>query len=384
MRQLVAPHIKQAMERPLAIVPAPAKHPSGLTIINFTLGDPAKVDPKNFSTPSHIQAAMSGFRGEYFHPRGAPPLLELLGEHETNTERVLAMNGGSEGMEKLIRTLNGHILLPRPCFPPYAEGHEYHGKPVNMYRVDFEGGPDLEDMERRITPDTAAILVINPDNPTGMANGRKVLEAIIALAKKHDLAIVADEVYHDLTFDHPPPRMRELTTEIPIIEVGSFSKKYLMCGHRFGWLAFYNQTPELEEALLKQCGTRLCANVPAQLGAIAAIQGGTEHIAPMMNELRIRARLMVDGVSTIPNTRIVVPQGGFYFWWGITGTRFEKDLDFTNELGKQEGVYILPGSGFSREQDSSGTLWFRTVFLSPVDIISQGIDRIAKFVSANS
>lgn len=374
------------LDKPVAILPPPLVHPSGRQIINFTLGDPAKVDPRKFATPRHIQMAMAGFDGEYLPPRGHPRLIRLLAEREVGTDHVVITNGGSEGMEKLIQVTAGHILMPNPCFPPYLEGHDYAGKEARLYRIDPSRGPDIGDIERQIRADTVAILVINPNNPNGMAYDRQVLEEVIALAKKYGLAIVADEVYHELTFDEPPPRIRDLTSDVPIIEIWSASKKYLMCGHRVGGVAFHNQTDELlklETAIARVCTTRLCANAPGQLGAIAAIESGTEHIPPMIEELKRRAALMTDGVCSIPGTRLVRPRAGFYLWWGIQGTRFEKDTDFTRALADEEAVYILPGSGFGREQLHDGTLWFRSVFLSPPDVIREGFDRIANFVARN-
>lgn len=374
--------------RPVAVLPPPAVHHSGREIINFTLGDPGKVDPRNFSTPAHIQAAMAnGYKGEYFPPKGYGPLVDIIKEKEAGTDHVVVTNGGSEGMEKLIQTVPGHILMPSPCFPPYLEGHEYAGKEAKVYRVDFEHGPDLQDIEGKITPNTVAILVINPNNPTGMSYSRKALEGVIEIARRHGLAIVADEVYHDLTFDRPALRIRDLTSDVPIIQLESFSKKYLMCGHRVGWLAFYNINPELadlEAALVKRCTTRLCANAPGQMGAFAAVKNGTEHIEPMIAELKIRANAMIDGVTSISDTRLITPQAGFYLWWGIRNSAFEKDTDFVKALQDQEAVYILPGSGFTRGEPECERLWFRAVFLSPVEKIQEGFERIVGFVARNS
>lgn len=387
MRQLVAPHVMRLLDRPVAVLPPPLVHPSGRKITNFTLGDPARVDPEQFATPKHIQRAITGFDGEYLPPRGHPRLIELLAEREVGTDRIVITNGGSEGMEKLVQVTDGHILMPNPCFPPYLEGHDYAGKEVRLYRVDPSRGPDIEDIERKIRADTVAILVINPNNPNGMAYERAVLEEVIALAKKYGLAIIADEVYHDLAFAEPPPRIRELTKDVPIIEIWSASKKYLMCGHRVGGVVFHNTTHELlklEAAIARACATRLCANAPGQLGAIAAIEGGPTHIPRMMEEVKRRAGVMVDGVSSIPGTLMVTPKAGFYLWWGIRGTRFDRDTEFTRALAAEEAVYILPGSGFSREQSSDGILWFRSVFLSPPDVIRDGFSRIDEFVRRNS
>ncbi|MFH1521179.1 MAG: aminotransferase class I/II-fold pyridoxal phosphate-dependent enzyme [Candidatus Micrarchaeota archaeon] len=386
MKQLVAPHMRKLLGKPVAVLPPPQEHPLGKRIVNFTLGDPARVDPRKFATPEHIQQAVGRCDGEYLPPRGHPKLIELLAEREVGTDRLVVTNGGSEGMEKLIQVTTGHILMPSPCFPPYLEGHDYTGKEVRLYRIDPSIGPDIGDIERQIRDDTVAILVINPNNPNGMAYKRKVLEEVIALARKHGLVIVADEVYQDLTFDEPPPRIRELTTDVPIIEIWSASKKYLMCGHRVGAIAFHNVTDELiqlETAIARVCATRLCANAPGQLGAIAAIEGGTEHIPPMIDELKRRARIMMDGVSSIPGTRLVTPKAGFYLWWGMQGTEFKTDVEFTRALAAEEAVYILPGSGFSRDQSKDG-LWFRSVFLSPPDVIREGFGRIANFVARHS
>lgn len=391
MKRLVRDSIVELVNKPAGVVPAPAFHPSGRKVINFTLGDPAKVDPDVFVTPRHIAAARSSasYKGEYCAPRGQENLVKLLAER-VGTEHILVFNGASEGMEKLITVLDGSLLMPSPCFPPYIEGHSYRGRPLRFYRVDPEKGPDLDDMERNLTPDVAAILIINPSNPMGTVYYEDTLREIAAMARKHGIAVVSDEVYNELTFDGQlPPRVRELITDIPVIDVGSFSKKYLMCGDRVGWLGFYNLTPELEDlekALLRMCFTRLCANVPGQMAATAALLGDTLHLENVLKELLLRAGAMVAGLREIPGVRIVQPRAGFYLWFGLDGTRFGSDKELAKALGDEHAVYILPGSGFggngSREAQYP-TLWFRAVFLPPTTDIHDGIARMAEFVIAN-
>lgn len=385
MRRLVRPHFEQLP--PAAIVPPPPVHPNGRRIINFTLGDPSKVDPACFSTPVHIRAAAAAaethYTGEYLPPRGHAELLSLLSQElGIPMEQIVIVNGASEGMEKLLHAVNGSLLLPSPCFPPYIEAHRYHERELQFYRVDLSRGPDLEDMERGINERTAAILVINPSNPTGMAYRREALEGMIAIAKRRGLAIVADEVYNELTFGEPPPRLRTLTQEVPIIEVGSFSKAYLMCGYRIGWLAFYNVNEELaalKRALEKLCFTRLSANA-AQRAAIAALKGGTAHLVPMMTELRRRADVMIEGLRPIPGIGIVQPNAGFYLWFGFQDPRFANDQELVAALAAQQATYILPGSAFGYREE--GMHWFRAVFLPPENEIREGMERLREFLGA--
>lgn len=381
MRHLVRAHFEQLPGA--AVVPPPPVHPSGRRIINFTLGDPSKVDPTHFSTPRHIQEAATGigYAGEYLPPRGHTELLALL-SHELGipVEQIVIVNGASEGMEKLVHALDGSLLMPSPCFPPYIENHRYHERALRFYRVDRLRGPDLEDIERGIDERTAAILVINPSNPTGMACQREALEGIIAIARKHGLAIVADEVYNELTFHESPPRLRTLTKEVPIIEVGSFSKTYLMCGYRIGWLAFYNVNDELaalKRALEKLCFTRLSANA-AQRAAIAALKGGTAHLAPMMAELGRRKEVMIEGLRSIPGIEILQPDAGFYLWFGLRDPRFANDQELVAALAAQQATYILPGSAFGYREE--GMHWFRAVFLPPTEEIQEGMERVHEFL----
>lgn len=391
-KRLVRPEMGLLLDRKPGIVPAPPKHPSGRPVINFTLGDPAKVDNKTFFKPAHIVNAAKDtpYHGEYFPPAGHPLLLSLLSQRlGTETERILVTDGGSEGINIIARTVGGRILLPSPCFPPYIERVEYEGKEPTFYRVDLRTGPDLDDMRRKITEDTVAILVINPNNPTGMVYSRDALEAIIEIAKAHGIMIIADEVYNKLCFDMiRPPLLKGLTKEVPILELGSFSKEYLMCGDRVGWLAFYNMTRELDElrrAAAKMCTTRLSANALGQLAAIAALRGSTRHLDTMIPELIKRAAIMQHGLEQIPGAEIIPPRAGFYLWFGLPKGRFDDDFAFARELGEHEAVYLLAGNGFTREQSAieNGTLWFRAVFLPPIEVIEEGVERIRRFVLAN-
>ncbi len=383
MKQLVRPYISSA--RKPAVVPPPAVHPSGKGMINLTLGDPSRVDPKCFATPEHIRLARASaaYHGEYLPPRGHPRLLNLIsGETGAALDSIAITNGASEAMEKLLLALHGQILMPSPCFPPYLEHHDYHGKSLLLYQT--LGGLDIDGLERKITADTVAILVINPSNPTGMACDRTTLEAILGIAKRHKLLLVADEVYNELSFSHKPPRLRELTDEVPILELGSFSKRFLMCGDRVGWIAFHNMNErlaELRDALFRLCTTRLSANAPGQLAAIAALSNGDGHLKDMIAELKQRSRVMIDCLRNISGVNIVQPQAGFYLWFGLPAGRFSSDTEFVQKLAEDEAVYILPGSGFTRDDSNNGTFWFRAVFLPPVDVIREGVERIKRFVT---
>ncbi len=389
-RILVSPHISAVARTPATVLPAPLSHPSGKRVINFTLGDPAKVDPQTFSTPKHIRDAAMAFdyRGEYASPRGHPRLVELL-QKELGTEHIIIMNGGSEVMEKLVQALQGSLIMPSPCFPPYIEQHVMLDRRLRFYRA--MGEIDLDNLSKQLRTtslrDTSALLIINPNNPTGATYGAANLSGAIALATDIGLPVVADEVYHDLTFGEPPPRIRDVAPSSPVIEVGSMSKKYLMCGDRVGWIAFQNYVPEfadLEAAILKMSASRLCSNVPGQLAAIAALEGGTAHLAPMLAELQTRSALMVEALEKLPNVKVLRPTAGFYVWFGLQLPNGMTSIDFARKLGEEEAVYLLPGSGFLDPMHNLPTpdpyQWFRAVFLPPAEHIMDGMERLQRFV----
>ncbi|MBI5227139.1 aminotransferase class I/II-fold pyridoxal phosphate-dependent enzyme [Candidatus Micrarchaeota archaeon] len=387
MRTLVRPHIEKIVNTSIGIaMPPHGAHPSGKSVINFSLGDPSKVDPDVFSTPPHIRlaAATAKYDGEYFPSRGHPELVRLLSER-IGTDHLSVTDGASEGMEKLIHAIAGRILLPSPCFPPYIEIHGYHGRTPVFYRVDPQKGPDLDDIRRNITDDVAAILVINPNNPTGMVYSTQSLADIIDIARKKGIAVVADEVYNKLCFYETPSYMRMLNAHVPLIEVGSFSKEYLMCGDRVGWVSFQNMTRELadlEKAILRMCASRLCSNAPGQLAAIAALKGDSAHIPMMMAEVKRRAAALIEHLSVIPGIEIVPPKAGFYLWFGLPKGSFATDIDFANRLSDNQATFIIPGAAFTRDQINGETMWFRAVFLPPVAEIIEGADRIRSFVES--
>jgi len=254
-------------------------------------------------------------------------------------------------------------------------------------QIDPQGDIDINDLERSIGENVVGIVCINPSNPTGVIYGVKTIEEVGRIARKFGLIIVADEVYHNLTFDNSkrPPLIRDIITDVPIIEIGSMSKEFFMCGHKIGWFDFHNMTPELEQlekVMEGMCAARFCANLPGQRAAVAALLGGNDFLGPRMDELRRRRGVMILEVEKIPGTTFVTPEAAFYFWFGIEKLRTGCGLDteFVQKLGDREAVYILPGSAFTGEPSKDEYHWFRATFLPPVDMIREGIERIGELL----
>jgi alanine-synthesizing transaminase len=360
---------------------------SGKRQIDFSLGNPAQVDPIAFSPPQYVQQELARMKDThaYGESRGNPLLVARLSERlGVPTNHLVILHGASEGIQLLIESvLPGSILLPAPCFPPYILRHRNASKELVFYRTGLDGVPDINDMEEQIKSHRpSAILVLNPSNPTGAVYGEPTLRDILYIAKKHDLPVVSDEVYRELCFDDPPSRIRTLTTEVPIIELGTFSKIYLLCGDRVGWITVYNaddDTRELIYAVMAQASLRLCPNNPGQLAAIAALsQEPTEYLKTMVDTLRTRAKVMQDGLASISGVTFIEPKAGFCIWFGIDGLELS-DIEFKNRLEQEEAVSITPGSAYGAMTDR-GTRWFRAVFLPTEELIREGVERIKQFV----
>lgn len=363
---------------------------AGTRVRYLNIGDPI---PFGFRTPPHlveavVRAVRDGHNGytpsagiesariavaDDFVRRGMP----------VSPDRVVLTAGTSEGIELALGALadaGDEVLLPSPTYPLYTAVLAKIGARAVFYRTDPDRGwqPDLDDMKRLITRATRAIVVIDPNNPTGAVYPESTRRAIIDLAERAGLPILADEVYGELAFDGPAPLLGSLAPDAPIISFSSLSKGFIAPGWRAGWLAV-GRTDRLDEALAtikKLADGRLCSPGPMQHAIQAAMTGDRSFQQTFVRELRARADLTVTRLNAIPGMRCVAPRAAFYAMPQVALPPGVTDADYVLGLLRATGILCVYGSGFGYPADQ-GT--FRIVYLAPLDELAVIYDDIARF-----
>lgn len=363
---------------------------AGKTVRYLNIGDPITF---GFKTPPHmieaVERAMRDGHNGYAPSVGILPAREAVAGELTRRgmpvtpDRVIITSGTSEGIELTLTALaevGDEVLIPLPTYPLYtAVLAKIGAKPV-FYRKDPANGwlPDIREIERLITPATRALVVIDPNNPTGATYPDDIRRGLIELADKHNIPLLADEVYGDLAYDGPVPPMASLYPDAPIISFSSLSKAYLAPGWRAGWLAV-GRTPRLDEVLggvKKLADGRLCSTGPMEHAIPAALNGDRSHEAGFRAALRERAALTVSRLNAIEGIHTVAPTAAFYAMPRVTLPPGVTDEDYVLALLRATGVLCVYGSGFGTKPEDG---FFRVVFLASPGELSEIYDLVGAF-----
>jgi alanine-synthesizing transaminase len=372
----------------------------GHKVLPLNVGDPLNFD---FQTPVHIigaaHKAMRDGKNGYAPSDGVPEALEAIrGEAArkgiSSVRDVFVTAGVSETVDLCISALvnpGEDILTPKPDYPLYSAVLCKLGIALNTYDLNEEDAwqPEIADIERKITPRTRAIVLINPNNPTGSLCSRKMLEQIAELARAHNLVVFSDEIYDKLildgTDDQPTPHIAfaAVAPDVPCVTFGGMSKNYLVPGWRIGWGIVSGDaaaTKPYVEGIHRLLRARLCANHPEQYAIRAALEGPQDHLIEVRRKLRSRRDLTQKWCESTPRISCVKPRGAFYAFPRI---RFpeseipESDEIFVKELIRQKHVMVVHGSGFGQKP---GTQHFRIVFLPDEKTLSSAYAGIAEFI----
>ena len=369
---------------------------SGMKIIPLNIGDPVKFD---FKTPQHIKEALikavledHNMYGPY---EGLHELRKAIAERlskmgaEISEDDVIITNGISEGIQMLTGVLvegGDEILVPSPGYPSYnAYIRFYGGKAVPYRTIEEEGwAPDLEDLRGRVSRRTKAILLINPNNPTGAVYEEKVVKEVVQIAAENNLILIADEIYDEIIFEGSFTPAASLAKDVNLIGLNGFSKAHLMTGWRLGYIYLKDgeaKLKEVKEGLLRLARVRLCPNTPVQKAGVAALKGPRDHIQDMVRRLRERRDYCLKAIQEIELLSAATPRGAFYLFPKINlkGTRWSSDKEFVLDLLKETGVTLVHGSGFGEEYGSNH---FRMVFLPPLDVLEEAFEKIKSFIKA--
>ena len=276
-----------------------------------------------------------------------------------------------------------NILIPAPGFPLYRTMAMNLGAEAITYNLLQQKGweADLEDLERKINKRTKLIVVINPSNPCGSVYSKEHLLEILQLAEDRRVCILADEVYHNMTYGRPYFPMGSLTDQVPVFTVGSLSKAFLVPGWRCGWLIIYdkyNRCQQIREGISK-VKTMLQHPAPFIMQALPRIFGEIphDHFTSLMAKIKLRAELVMEKVKGIPCLSMDLPQGAMYCIIGIdfTNLTFKDSLSFAQQLAEKQGVLVMPAEA------CLGKNGFRIVLCQPMYVIEECMERIQSLIS---
>jgi len=378
--------IKYAIRDIVVLADQAAK--SGKEMLYLNIGDPNVYD---HVTPPHIieavHKAMVDNKNGYAPSSGIKSAVEAI-ERDANKKGIdnildiFVTTGASEAIELSLTALlnkGENVLLPTPGYPLYTAVRAKLELANNPYYLDESNGwqPDIEDIKSKINDKTKAIVLINPNNPTGSVCSKEILEQIIDVALEHDLVIIADEIYDKLIFDgNKHVAIASLNKDVSCITFSGLSKNYVTPGFRLGWGIVSGRQEIMSdyiEAINKLLRARVSANHPLQYAIQVALDVNQSHIDHILGKLMKRRDITMDILDGIDGISVVKPEGAFYAFPSID---VEDDMKFCAGLIKETGVVVVPGSGFGQKP---GEQHFRIVILPDEKTLEKAFIRIAEF-----
>lgn len=364
-------------------------------IYYLNIGDPAAFD---FKTPQYVKDALCKAIDEdnnyYSVSEGRPELREAIVRKEKRvnnvditSNNVIVTEGISEGIEMVLAALvekGDEILFPGPTYPPYISYTKFfEGTPVSYETIEDEGWvPNIDDLRSKISPKTCAIVITNPNNPTGSVYSGKMIKEMLDIAGEHDLPVLSDEIYDQLTYEKEFVSTASLSEDVPVVGLNGFSKVYQMTGWRLGYMYFKGEGKQLDDLKMgveKQCRIRLCANTPVQIAGAAALDGPQDFVKGIVDRLRERRDYAWKRLNEMEGISATKPEGAFYIFPKIhdVGKRWKTDLEFVVELLRETGVLIVNGSGFD---PVFGKNHARIVFLPPCGELEEAFNCLEQFM----
>ncbi|MCK9537988.1 aminotransferase class I/II-fold pyridoxal phosphate-dependent enzyme [Dokdonella sp.] len=339
---------------------------AGRSILRLNIGNPGLF---GFHVPEHLREAVAGnlARSEaYGHQQGLPEAREAIAARQRRhgadvaASQVFIGNGVSELIGLTLTALldpGDAVLLPAPDYPLWTAATRLNGGVPVHYACPPEGVhlPDPDMIEALVTPRTRALVVINPNNPTGAVYPRETLLALVGIAERHGLILLSDEIYDSILFDGAQfEPLAPLAGEVPCISYGGLSKVHLACGYRVGWLSVsgaHKRVQPMLQALDLLAAMRLCSNVPAQWAIRPALEGANAMAALTRPGGRLHAAraAVLAGVARSEFLEVVAPQGALYAFPGVNEAGWPDfdDEAFAMRLLEHEGIILVPGSSFN-------------------------------------
>ncbi|RNL75402.1 pyridoxal phosphate-dependent aminotransferase [Nocardioides marmorisolisilvae] len=390
-------HVRYDVRGPI-LVEAQRLEAEGHKILKLNIGNPA---PFGFEAPEAIVADMvhnlpdaqgySDSRGIYSARTAVAQYYQQRGLTDTQVDDVFIGNGVSELISLVLQAFlddGNEILIPAPDYPLWTGAVTLGGGVPVHYRCDEENGwnPDLEDIESKITENTHALVIINPNNPTGAVYSEETVKGLVDIARRHELVIFSDEIYEKILFDDAVHHHTATyaSDDVLCLTFSGLSKAYRVCGYRAGWVMISGPKHLAEdflEGLTLLANMRMCANVPAQHAiqtALGGYQSISEYIGPggrFYEQSKLAAKLLndIDGVSCVE------PMGALYCFPKLDTEMFgiTDDEAFVIDLLRAKKILVTHGTGFNWFEPDH----FRLVTLPDVDMLTEAIGRIEDFLA---
>ena len=340
---------------------------AGLPIIKLNIGNPGRY---GFETPPHLRDAIAAHLRDseaYGHEQGLEEARETIaaqqrarGARGVEVERIFVGNGVSELIDLSLRALlqpGDEVLLPSPDYPLWSAATILNDGQPRYYRCLAENGhlPDPDEIEALVTARTRALVLINPNNPTGAVYPRELLERIVRIAERHHLLLLTDEIYDEILYDGAQfVPLATVAGDVPCVSFGGLSKVHRACGYRVGWMSLSGdpvRTHDYRDALQLLAALRLCANVTAQWAVRPALEskptiGALTSPGGRLHEAR---RMILEGVANSEFLDLATPGGALYAFPRVRADRVPRfdDNAFALRLLEEESVLVVPGSSFN-------------------------------------
>jgi len=373
---------------------AEALERQGRQVTYLNIGDPQVF---GFRPPEHIVAVVQRalkdkFTG-YAHSTGLLEARESIADYATalgaptSPADVVVTAGASEAADLVLTALlneGDEALLPAPGYPIYPAIMAKLGAVARYYNLNDKNDwqPSVDELTSLINERTRAIVLINPNNPTGSITNDETTLRILSLAAEHDLLVISDEVYRELYFVAPPTSASVLTgsVEAPVITLESLSKTHLVPGWRVGWMRFTHgeKMRELSVAINRLASGRLCSSTPAQYAIKPALEGDRIFMHEFVREIRNRRDAAVAQIDSIQGLSCTTPAAAFYLMVKVEELCGRTDEQFVLEMLESTAVLVVHGSGFGSHPNDG---YFRLVYLADQETLTKSLVAIGGFVS---
>lgn len=371
----------------------------GTAVLKLNTGNPARF---GFVLPDSVRQALAQHIDEavpYCDVRGMENARNAICAYHIGRgllgitpSDVFICNGVSEAASMIIDALIGsgdEVLLPSPCYSLWSNNtYLSGGKPV-FYRCNPDHGwnPDIEDIKAKVTGNTKAILVINPNNPTGAVYSHDTLVEIANIAREHHLVLLSDEIYDRLVMDGlRHESLGAIAPDVPCVTFNGLSKSHIICGFRCGWMVFSGPKGELDEVkngVMKLASMRLCGNALTQLVIPAALvdSASTREMIVPGGRLFEQRKATTEGLDRIEGVTYVENKAAFYLFPGLDKDQFDfaDAQDFAMQFLHEKHVLVIPGNGFDWHED----LRFRIVMLPEPTVLSRAMDDLKQFLEGH-
>lgn len=369
----------------------------GIQVLKLNIGNPA---PFGFNAPQEViqdirdnivnSQGYSDSRGIFAARKAVMQYAQLKNIPNVTMKDVFTGNGASELIQLSLHALlnsGDEVLVPSPDYPLWTACTNLAGGTAVHYICDEQSDwyPDIADIESKVTSKTKAIVIINPNNPTGALYPREVLEKIVDIARRHELIIFSDEIYDRLVMDGEQHiSTASLAPDLFCVTFSGLSKSHMVCGFRVGWMILSGNKEIAKDYIAginMLSNMRLCSNVPGQSiiqTALGGYQSVNEYIVPG-GRIYEQREFVYKALNDIPGISAVKPKAAFYIFPKIDVKKFNitNDTQFALDFLKEKKVLLVPGSGFNWKQPDH----FRVVYLPQIEVLSDAMGKMRDFLS---